>query len=94
MRQLNNHLKYGNQRDGSSRQQHELAKEMQGDSHGAARKGRRDTSGKQTKFKGDASEQWKRVQQRLKPGEGVTSEQWCRQRLRSCIKNDHLSLIQ
>jgi hypothetical protein len=29
MRQLNNHLKYGNKRDGSSRQQHERAKEMQ-----------------------------------------------------------------
>jgi hypothetical protein len=29
MRQLNNHLKYGNKRDSSSRQQRERAKEMQ-----------------------------------------------------------------
>jgi hypothetical protein len=28
MRQLNNHLKYGNKRDGISRQQREQAKEM------------------------------------------------------------------
>ncbi len=53
MRQLNNHLKYGNKRDGSSRQQRERGKEMQqGDGHGAVRKGRRDTSGEQTNSKG------------------------------------------
>ncbi len=53
MRQLNNHLKYGNKRDGSSRQQREWAKDMQqGDGHGAGRKGWRDMSGEQTNSKG------------------------------------------
>ncbi len=53
MQQLNNHLKYGNKRDGSSRQQREGGKEMQeGNGHGAVRKGRRDTSGKGTNSKG------------------------------------------
>jgi hypothetical protein len=46
------------------------------------------------KFKGDSSGQWRRVRQQLKPGKGVTSGQWCRRRLWSCIVKDHLSIIE
>jgi hypothetical protein len=43
-------------------------------------------------FKGDASGRWRRVQQQLEPGNGVTSGRWCGRWLRSgnaCFVKDH-----